>query len=487
MSEKKFVMWEDIREQIENGDYAHARALINKEKANLIYYDDIFAILEASVCEAEQKREAMFDAIARGLSCNPLNYELYYMLGRFYYDTNPDQTFLCFQNALYYCKSAEDRSIIQGEIDNLRYLHEITVKNTAIVIVSYNSCYLLQKNIESIRNTLPEKTYRMIVVDNASDDGVVEWLEKQDDILLIKNNENRGFPCACNQGSRVFLETEFEGSDLFFLNNDTRLAINSLFWLRMGLYENKKTGATGSYSNYAGNEQQLDVAFTLPCEYLEYGAKHNIPLKYPYEERVRLSGFAMLVRRCVWDAIGGMDEKFTPGYFEDDDLCMGILKQGYRIRLCRNSYIYHAGSQSFSYMDNVNEVLLAHHRLFIQKYGFDILDYAIPQRDFIEKIPFPQNEEFNGLQVGSGLGADLKLLRTYYPLANIVGLETDTALFEIAGSTETIFRNVGELSNHFKYPVFDLLIINPRVYTGLLENEKKTLMGLCKIDCVVLL
>lgn len=483
------MMWDNIREQLENGDYIRARELLEKEKATLGSDEndaDIFAILEASICEAEQDRTGMFEAIARGLFYNPVNYELYYMLGCYYYYTNPEQAFLCFQNALLYCKSTDDSNMIQNEMDNLCRFCEITVKNTVIVIVSYNSCYLMQKNIESIRNTLLEGTYKIVVVDNASEDGVAEWLKRQKDIILIRNSENRGFSCACNQGVRAAIEEAYEDGDIFLLNNDTRLAKNSLFWLRMGLYENDNIGATGSCSNYAGNQQQLDITFSLPDEYLEYGAKLNIPLKYPYEERVRLSGFAVLVRRAVWNMAGGMDEQFSPGYFEDDDLCMQILKCGYRILLCKNSFVYHAGSQSFSHTDNVNELLLIHQQLFTKKYGFDILAYAYPNRDLPGGILYSENDEFNVLQVGCGLGADLKMLRFLYPQAHIVGIEPDVALSGIAGRTEIIFGSVTELLDVFKVPVFDLLIINPKVYMVLSENHKRGVAGLCKKSCAVL-
>ena len=487
-------MWDNIREALENGydiheNYIHARELLDREKTNANYnehYDDTLAILEASICEAEQDREGVFEAIARGFSCNPVNYELYFMLGNFYYQTNPDQAFLCFENALFYCDSPEDSAIIRAKMDNLRSAYEISVKRTVIVIVSYNSSYLLQKNIESIRGTLPEGTYSIVVVDNASGDGVVGWLEKQTDLLLVKNEENRGFPCACNQGVRAAGEAGYEDSDIFLLNNDTRLSVNSLFWLRMGLYENQKIGATGSCSNYAGNNQQLDATFSSPEEYLKYGAKLNIPLKHPYEERVRLSGFAMLVRRSVWDKVDGMDEQFSPGYFEDDDLCMQILKQGFRILFCKNSFIYHAGSQSFSHMENINGLLLAHQQLFIEKYGFDVLEYAYPNRDLMAGLPYSERDEFNALQVGCGLGADLKMLRTLYPKAHMVGIESDPALSGIAGGTEAIFGSVERLTDVFKSPVFDLLIINPKIYVGLSVNDQQIISGLCKKSCIIL-
>ncbi|MDE5803254.1 MAG: glycosyltransferase [Lachnospiraceae bacterium] len=479
-------MWDNIREQIENGDYIRARELLDEEKIYLKGNDDTFAILEASICEAEGNPEGMFDAIARGISCNPVNYELYYMLGCFYCAMNPNQAWLCFENALLYCDSPEDEQVIRAEMDHLGQLYDITVRDTVIVIASYNAQYLLQKNIESIRNTLLEGTYKIVVVDNASEDGVAEWLEEQEDIVLIRNKENRGFSCACNQGVRATLGTEYEENNIFLLNNDTRLAVNSLFWLRMGLYESEKIGATGSYSNYAGNEQELDITFTLPGEYLEYGAKRNIPLKAPYEERPRLSGFAMLVRRSAWDAAGGMDEQFSPGYFEDDDLCMQISRAGFKLLLCKNSFIYHAGSQSFRHKENVNNILLEHHQLFIKKYGFDILEYANSDRSLPAGISYAEEAEFNILQIGCGLGADLKLLRAFYPRAHAVGIEHDSSLFSVVSGTEVVFQGVSELAEVFHLPVFDVLIINPKVFTSLDENDKKIMTGLCRKDCVIL-
>ena len=64
-----------------------------------------------------------------------------------------------------------------------------------------------------------------------------------------------------------------------------------------------------------------------------------------------------------------MDERFTPGYFEDDDLSMQILQKGYRLVLCRNSFIYHAGSQSFKDREDVEQILQEHHGLFIKNTG----------------------------------------------------------------------------------------------------------------------
>ncbi len=483
-------MWDDIRGQIESGNYRQARALLEAQKDRGGCPDDVFAILDASVCEAESDREGMFDAIAAGLSYHPSNYELYYLLGSYYLPVNPDQAFLCFENALYYCEqlhpSGEDAEVIRAQMEELRKSFDIAVKNTAFVIVSYNSCYLMQKNIESIRSTCCKGTYQIVAVDNASDDGVAQWLEAQEDVILVRNGENRGFPCGCNQGARAIQGTEHEDCDIFLLNNDTRLSPNSLFWLRMALYESGRVGAVGSCTNYASNEQQLDITFALPQEYVEYGAKINVPLKHPCEERVKLTGFAMLVRKSAWEAAGGMDEQFSPGFFEDDDLSLKISRAGFRLLYCRNSFIYHAGSQSFSKRSNYKQLLADHHQLFIRKYGFDIYEYADPDRNLPAQIPHGREETFNLLQIGSGLGADLKLLRGSFPNANLVGIEYDFALREAASGAEAIFRSVEELAEAFSVPVFQVMIVRPDAYEDLSEGERGLLFRLCRKDCTVL-
>ena len=475
---------EKVRQYINQSEYHKAKVLLDKLKRTDYLYDDTVAILDASICEALDDREGMFCAIERGLQYACDNYELYYMLGYYYFPVNQNQAWLCFQNALYYCEGEEEKRVIEADMERLKTLGQTQVKGTSIIIVSYNASYLMQKNIESIRQTLPQGTYRIVVVDNGSTDGILQWLQEQRDIILIQNEENEGFPHACNQGVRSVLGTEGVEDDIFLLNNDTRLAPNSLFWLKMGLYERDDVGAVGSCSNYAGNNQQVDIVFSLPKEYLEYGAKINVPLEQPYEERVRLSGFAMLIRGKVWDMTGGMDEDFSPGYFEDDDLSMKILKAGYRLVLCNNSFVYHAGSQSFSKCDNVQEILAEHHELFIQKYGFDILEYAYPDAKIISQFPFSREAEFNVLQVGSGLGADLKYINTLFPKAHAVGLETDMNLYQISRKTEAVISSVADLQNSLTQSVFHVLLIG-RI-AKLAKEDIEAIAKMCRKDCVVL-
>ncbi len=358
-----------------------------------------------------------------------------------------------------------------------------------IVIVSYNSLHFTQECIKSVRRTMPEGRCKMIIVDNASTDGSVEWLKDQDDILLIRNEENIGFGPACNQAVASTIGSCYESYDVFFLNNDTRLADNALYFLKEALYSDDDIGAVGSVSNYAGNRQQVDISFDRVEDYLEYGRRNNIPMKKSVEERVRLSGFALLIRREAWEKTGGFDEDFAPGYFEDDALSMELLKNGYRLMFVKNSYIYHAGSQSFSKTD-YNKLLVDHRELFIKKYGFDIIEYAYSDEamvtEAITQMAKQDKAHYRVLQIGCGLGADIKMLRGIYHNCDIVGVETNKNLYDILKCTEKVYRSINDIVETYNHTRFDVLLIGDTVRDKMSLEDKKLVKSVCTEDVILI-
>ncbi len=292
-------------------------------------------------------------------------YRLYERMGDERKSSNPAQAFLCYQQAEFLCTEAEKRE----ELSVKRASLKSGVPSVAIIIVSYNSRQLMEDCINSIRCHCPEGSYSIIVVDNASKDGVKDYLQQQEDITLICNEENRGFPVACNQG----IAAAPAGEDIFFLNNDTRITHNALFWLRMGLYESGDTGASGCVANYAGTGQMLELMLPSAENYTAYAREKNIPLPDPYEDAKILCGFAMLVRRSFIDEYGGMDEAFSPGYYEDTDLSLRIRQSGKRLRICRNSFIYHAGGKSFKERPDLDAITDRNLLLLASRWGTDFM------------------------------------------------------------------------------------------------------------------
>lgn len=62
----------------------------------------------------------------------------------------------------------------------------------------------------------------------------------------------------------------------------------------------------------------------------------------------QINRFLYASKRKVINKIGILDEQFTPGNFEDDDLSMRIIESGYKLMLCHDSFIHHFGGISFT-------------------------------------------------------------------------------------------------------------------------------------------
>lgn len=374
-------------------------------------YEDIIEKLE------REDYEAAYAAISQRMQQDPTDYVLFYLLARYYGERNPYQSYLCFEQAEFYCKDAADLDSIRDEKQKLQ-AEGIAVPNLAVVIVSYMNCREMRLCLESLRANIPD-SYEIIVVDNASsDEEVLDYLKTQERITFICNKKNKGFPAGCNQG----IKSAKPDSDILLLNNDTIVFPNSLFWLRMGLYEEACVGAVGAMSSASGNDQQIEEEFESLEAYTQYARSVNIPMQKPYEKRVRLVGFAMMLKRKALDAVGLLDERFSPGNMEDDDLSLRLLMNDYKLMVCKNSFIFHFGGKSFrKNWEGYINVLSNNEKKFQEKWGFSYHYYGNIRKDL--RSFFEERENMNVLEVGCGMGATLGFLSDEFPTAKVYGIE----------------------------------------------------------------
>ena len=444
-----------IQGAIENGDYGKAEELFRKylEKENV--YNDMTAILDAAIGEYYGDRVRVWTAIRKGLLSNCRNYELYVMLGNYYLPENLYQSWLCYENALFYCDKSEDQSKIIQMLDQLKEDYNVIVNKTSIIILSYNSLEYTKLCIESIRMTIPEYVREIIVVDNASEDESVKWLREQDDIILIENKENKGFPAGCNQG----IQASSPYTDIFLLNNDTILPENALFWLRMGLYDKEENGMTGSISNCA--RDQMAEGVENQKDLLLFAERTNVPMKYPYEKRLSLIGFALLIKRAVVDRVGLLDERFSPGNYEDNDYSLRVITAGFRNILCKNSFIVHFGNVSFRKNTTDLENILSINRQKInEKWGFNIDYYVYPRQELVQLIQETTEMPLRILDVGCGCGALMARVKGLYPKSEVWGIELVPEIAEIASHMGKILcGDVEKMELPWKKEYFDYVIM----------------------------
>lgn len=444
-------MYEKLEQLISEGDYKEALYEFQEEYQNIGLRSDEDAsrlcVLEASIWEALGDGIAEFEAIAKGMSFDQTNYELFYMLGLYYQNFNIDKAYLCYEMALFYCDVDSDREVIASTLQELKKDTRVRVRGVSVMVLSYNDLELLKMCIDSVERSLPKESLEIVVVDNAStEEGVREFLRERADsadysFKLIENSENMGFPVGCNQGA----DCCNEDNDIFFLNNDAVLTTNALFWLRMGLYENRNVGACSSLSNsaslqevapslldeYAGEEldnlwhKELGVSKSVEI-FSKYAAVNSIPMYYPYIKRFRLTGFALLVSRDALKVVAPdnkvFDEIFSPGYFEDDDLGMRLATASFEQYLCANSFIYHNGGNGF---EGHNDAMERSRQTFIDKWGFDIWGFCLHWQEACDKIAdlyAERKEPLKILDFSCNFGATGSYLKHMFPDVFVAGV-----------------------------------------------------------------
>lgn len=465
----------DIQNAVIKEEYEKAEKLLQKYLKDSGPYDDSVAVLDAGIGKYYGDRIRVWEAVQKGLKFNWRNYELYVMLGDFYLSENLNQSYLCYENALFYCEDPEDRGVLEQLLCQMRKQYEISVNNASIIVLSCDSLEYTKLCIKSIRTTTARNIREIIVVENGSRDESVEWLREQEDIILLENEENRGYPAGCNQGIKV----SSKGTDIFLLNSDALLCENTLFWLRMGLYDKDENGTVGCVTNLALDDQKADGIDTAQDPF-SFGARINVPTKYPHEVRIYCSGFALLIKRSVLEHVGLLDERFSPGKLEDEDYGLRVLTAGYRNILCRNSFAIHFGGVTFRKSgEEERDILRRNRRKLNEKWGFETQYYLGARRDLPLLIEEPEEKHLNILEIGCGCGALMGYIKVIYPNAELHGIEMIPEVARIASRMgDVLCCDVEKTDFPWEDEYFDYVIMGD-VLEHLMDPEK-VLKGLRK-------
>ncbi|BBI35004.1 glycosyltransferase family 2 protein [Cohnella abietis] len=237
---------------------------------------------------------------------------------------------------------------------------------TSILILTLNNLELTTRCLHSIR-TFTDSPYELIFVDNGSTDGTVAWLSHQPDVKLIANRTNLGFAVACNQGAAVA-----QGDHLLLLNNDTIVSHRWLSVMLQCLHSNDRIGIVGPKSNFVLPMQKIPADVSNEGQYHLFAQSFNHHNPGLWQDIASLSGFCMLLRRSTWLLLGGFDEAFSVGGYEDIDLGYRVLKMGLFLRMAGDAFVYHEGNRSFnSNAIDMYGVAAVNRRLFISKWGFN--------------------------------------------------------------------------------------------------------------------
>ncbi|UPM55148.1 glycosyltransferase [Gottfriedia acidiceleris] len=326
---------------------------------------------------------------------------------------------------------------------------------TSIIILTYNQLEVSKKCFESLAKYTKEDEVEIIVIDNGSTDGTREYLKSNPSFITIFNEINMGFAKGCNQGIEVAT-----GDNLLFLNNDTIVTENWLDAMLTLLYSNDKIGMVGPVSNYVSGLQRINVDYQNDQEINEFSLRYCASVKGMSKQVLRLVGFCLLVRRELIDRLVGFDERFKLGSFEDDDICLRAILEGYELHIALDSFVHHYGHMTFNGNSdiNINHLYIENRMKYIEKWGNNLIDIGYPKTEIIEIVPRNIN---NVLEVGCLAGATGLEIKNLYK-CELYGTESDSELSSIASQfykrVETI--SIDEVSRSYPEAFFDLIIID---------------------------
>lgn len=211
----------------------------------------------------------------------------------------------------------------------------------AAIVVSYNALENTRRCVDALQAASdPRFPLSLIVIDNGSTDGSAEWLRSQSGLQTIFNAENHGAPRARNQGLRLVAP----GTDwVAFFDNDVFVPEG---WMERALYHGTVADDVGSIALCANRASKLQV---VPYEGSSdqaainaFAAQHADSALRMGDDTTLFTSLAVLVRGDVMQRLGGFDESFSPWGFEDDDLALRIRLAGWRNRVARDTFVYHA-------------------------------------------------------------------------------------------------------------------------------------------------
>ena len=239
--------------------------------------------------------------------------------------------------------------------------------SVSIIAVSCNALANTQRCIEALRQGADGRyPQEILIVDNGSTDGSAEWLEAQPDIQLIRNPYNFGAPRARNQA--ILATPRGTGSPSWTTTSSSLRA-----GLDRALYHGEVDPAVGSIplcANRASKQQVIEYHGSDDGQELQrFADAHFESAPRRGMDATLFTSLGVLVRAEVLDRIGGFDEAFSPWGFEDDDISLRVRLSGWRNRVARDTFVYHAFYDGPAKVQRHNGWMEQNWRAFLTKWS----------------------------------------------------------------------------------------------------------------------
>ncbi len=240
----------------------------------------------------------------------------------------------------------------------------------SIVIPVYGNCFDTLRCLHTVAAHSGDWVgYEVIVLDDDPANPVASCLTDIPGLRVVANAENLGFLRNCNQA-----RTLARGWHIVFLNNDTLVGPDWLDPLLRLVRKDPTVGMVGcKLLNADGTVQEAGGAIFR--DGWGYPVGHGDDPRQPEYNYVRevdvVVGAAFLVRRDVFQSLGGFDERYAPAFYEEFDLAFAVRKAGFKVLYQPRSEVTHLRGTSYS-ADTRDRQSAENHARFCVKWAAEL-------------------------------------------------------------------------------------------------------------------
>ena len=249
--------------------------------------------------------------------------------------------------------------------------NDIANELISIIILTYDNLDKNKECISSILSKTDYDNYEIVVFDNGSKDGTVEWLRELNHhrIHVYFSDVNLGFAKGCNKASELA-----RGQYLLFMNNDIIVGEKSWMTNMINVFsECDNVGVVGNKSLFEDNTIQhagvvtakLYGGINVVHEYKGYSSDDFIVNQLKKVDAV--TGACLMIKKDVFYEADRFCELYKNSY-EDIDLCFKIKEKGYDVWYQPKSVIYHFEASSMGRFDHEDENRILFNKKWLSKY-----------------------------------------------------------------------------------------------------------------------
>lgn len=230
------------------------------------------------------------------------------------------------------------------EADNLYISRKKAYENllpgepeVTILVVAYNRLEKTKRCVESILEYTKEIDYELLLVDNGSEDGTLEYFQSvgYPRKRIIRITKNLGAQYAMNLAMR-----SFSGRYFVQVTNDVVVTKNWLSNLLRCMESDPQIGMVSPGSSNISNLQEIPLSFSSYEEMQKKAAAYNQSDPRKWEQRLRLITVILLIKRELIEQMGMIDRGFYHD-FGDDDFSARVRRAGYKLMLCMDTFVHH--------------------------------------------------------------------------------------------------------------------------------------------------